>query len=120
MSYKTLNLVEKWVKKIGDSEQQRVIDRIMCVAFRQARDAGADFMNRKWIVEKLGRSLDWVTRNWNRNPQECFTDFGKGRPQQLSQESRNMVAQCSNKQRESNREVAQQIFRLRSKFNVLY
>ena len=106
-------------KKIGDSEQQRVIDRIMCVAFRQARDAGADFMNRKWIVEKLGRSLDWVTRNWNRNPQECFTDFGKGRPQQLSQESPNMVSQCSNKQRESNREVAQLIFRLRSKFNVL-
>src|SRR5687768_9776284 len=76
--------------KIGDSEEQRQIDRIMAVAFRQARDSGATFINRKWIAEKLGRSKDWVTDIWNKQPQECFTQFGEGRPQQLSQESRNI------------------------------
>ena len=33
-----------------DSEKQRVIDRIKCIAFREARDAGATFINRKWIA----------------------------------------------------------------------
>src|SRR5215469_5340903 len=74
--------------KLGDSEQQRVIDRIMCVAFRIARDEGANFINRKWIAKKLGRSPDWVTDNWSKSPEECFTQFGEGRPQQLSQESK--------------------------------
>ena len=49
--------------KLGDSEQQCVIDRIMCVAFRIARDEGANFIKRKWISKKLGRSPDWVTDN---------------------------------------------------------
>ena len=70
--------------KIGDSEKQRQIDRIMAVAFRQARDAGATFINRKWIAGKLDRSMDWVTDNGNRNPEECFTEFGEGRPQHLN------------------------------------
>ena len=70
--------------KIGDSEKQRQIDRIMAVAFRQARDVGATFINRKWIAGKLGRAVDWVTNNWNRNPEECFTEFGEGRPQRLN------------------------------------
>jgi len=46
--------------KIGDSEQQRQIDRIMCVAFRIAPDAGATFINlkienRKLKIEKSNR-----------------------------------------------------------------
>lgn len=98
-----------------DSENQRVIDRIMCVAFRQARDAGANFIDRKWIAKKLGRSLDWVTRNWNKNPEECFTEFGEGRPQQLSQESRNIIAKSSNCQRKGHRKVAREILQQRGK-----
>ncbi len=39
-----------------DNEQQRIIDRIKCIAFREAKDAGAEFINRKWISEKLGRA----------------------------------------------------------------
>ena len=64
---------------IGDSEKQRVMDRIMCISFRQAGDAGASFINRNWIAEKLGRTSRWVTDNWNKSPQECFTQFGEGR-----------------------------------------
>jgi hypothetical protein len=30
-----------------DNEQQRVIDRIKCVAFREAIEAGAEFIHRK-------------------------------------------------------------------------
>ena len=85
--------------KIGDSEQQRQIDRIMCVAFRIARDAGATFINRNWIANKLRRSVDFVKDNWNKSPQECFTQFGEGRPQQLSQESRDIIAELSNPSR---------------------
>jgi transposase len=101
--------------KIGDSEQRRQIDRIMAVAFRLARDDGANFINRKWVAEKLGRSMQWVTDNWNKSPQECSTQFGEGRPQQLSQESRNIVAESSNKQRKSHRQVAQEILQRRGK-----
>ena len=39
--------------KIGDSEQQRQIDRIMRVAFRIARDAGATFINLKIENRKI-------------------------------------------------------------------
>ena len=46
--------------KIGDSEQKVQIDRIMRVAFRIARDAGATFINlkienRKLKIEKSNR-----------------------------------------------------------------
>jgi hypothetical protein len=37
-----------------DSEQQRLIDRIKCVAFREAIEAGAEFIDRKWIARRTG------------------------------------------------------------------
>ena len=43
----------KMAGKIGDSEQQRQIERIMRVAFRIARDAGATFINLKIENRKL-------------------------------------------------------------------
>jgi len=101
--------------KLGDSEQLRVIDRIMCVALRIARDEGANFINRKWIAKKLGRSPDWVTDNWSKSPEECFTQFGEGRPQQLSQESKSIVVKSCNKRRSSNRKVVQEILQRRGK-----
>ena len=69
-----------------DSEQQRIIDRIKCVAYREARDAVAAFIDRKWIAQKLHRSVRWVTDNWLKTINECWTDFGAGRPLVLSQE----------------------------------
>jgi hypothetical protein len=42
--------------RIYDSENQRVIDRIMCI--RQARDAGATFINRQCIAKKTQSSSE--------------------------------------------------------------
>ena len=49
-----------------DSEQQRIIDQIKCVAYREARNAGAGFIDRQWIAQKLHRSVRWVFDNWRR------------------------------------------------------
>lgn len=36
---------------IGDSEEQRVIDRIRANAYREVMEEGAAFINRKWIAQ---------------------------------------------------------------------
>lgn len=38
-----------------DNEQQRIADRIKCVAFREARDAGATFIVRSGLLLTGGR-----------------------------------------------------------------
>ncbi len=58
-----------------DTEQQRVIDWIKCIAFREAKDSGATFIDRKWIAKRLERSLNWVTDNWNKSADAGFTHF---------------------------------------------
>jgi hypothetical protein len=98
-----------------DSEQQRIIDRIKCVAYREARDAGAGFIDRQWIAQKLHRSVRWVSDNWLKTENECWTDFGGGRPLQLSQESRNIVESGNHKQRKSCHEISKQILQKRGK-----
>ncbi len=35
-----------------DTEQQRVIDRIKCIAFREAKDSGATLIDRKLIADR--------------------------------------------------------------------
>jgi hypothetical protein len=50
-----------------DTEEQRIIDRIKCIAFREARDAGATFINRHWVTEKVHRSVQFVT-DWRQKP----------------------------------------------------
>ena len=63
-----------------DTENQRVIDRIMCIAFREARDAGAMFIDRSWIANKLRRSVWWVIDNWNKKPEaRMLEEKGPGR-----------------------------------------
>ncbi|CAF2518081.1 unnamed protein product [Rotaria sp. Silwood2] len=44
-----------------DTEEQRIIDRIKCIVFREARDAGAPFTNRHWVAKKVHRSVQFVT-----------------------------------------------------------
>ena len=39
-----------------DTEQQRMIDRIKCIVFREAHDAGAIFINRQWIADNTTQS----------------------------------------------------------------
>ncbi len=43
-----------------DTEEQRVIDRIRCIAFREGRDAGGTFIDRNWIAEKVHRSIRFI------------------------------------------------------------
>ncbi|CAF5130967.1 unnamed protein product, partial [Rotaria sp. Silwood1] len=44
-----------------DTEEQRIIDGIKCIAFREARNAGATFTNRHWVANKVHRSVQFVT-----------------------------------------------------------
>lgn len=100
---------------VGDSEEQRVVDRIRANAYREAMEAGATFINRKWIANKLHRSARWVTDNWKKGYESCFTEFGEGRPLKLSQESRNIIDECSGKRRRSCSQVAKIISEKRDK-----
>ena len=49
---------------IGDSEANRYFDRVRAVAWK---DAGAEFITKKWIAEKLKRSEGWVKRTWEKS-----------------------------------------------------
>ncbi len=53
-----------------DSEQQRSVDRIKCLAFREVRDAGAKFINRQWIAAKIYPTTrfvsEWCEKPWPR------------------------------------------------------
>ncbi|CAF4829191.1 unnamed protein product [Rotaria sp. Silwood1] len=56
-----------------DTEEQRIIDRIKCIAFREARDAGATFINRHWVANKVHRSVQFVT-DWQKSVDDIEED----------------------------------------------
>ena len=89
---------------IGDNEEQRVIDRIRANADRETMEEGATFINRKWIAQKLHRSERWVTDNWKKGYEHCFTEFGNGRPEKLSEEGKKTVMENSGKRSPRNME----------------
>jgi hypothetical protein len=96
--------------KINDSGEQRLIDRIKCIAFKDVKDSGAEFITRKWIAEKLKRSEKWVQCNWNKTEIQCFSDFEKcGRPLKLSQESRDIISASSGLRKQICAQVAREI-----------
>jgi hypothetical protein len=99
----------------GGSEQNRMIHRIRAITYREARDSGADFITKKWVTMRLGRSESWVTRNWRKTYKEILTHFGKGRPQIMSQESKSIVLEASNRRRKSNSVLSQDIASKRGK-----
>ncbi|CAF1513325.1 unnamed protein product [Adineta ricciae] len=72
-----------------DTEEQRIIDRIRCIAFRQAQDAGATFINRNWIAEKIHRPVRFITDWWQKPyDDQCFADYSNAGPKlKLSQAS---------------------------------
>ena len=50
---------------LHDSEEQRFVDRICCVTYREIRDemiarTGESIITRQWISKKLRHSEDWV------------------------------------------------------------
>src|SRR5277367_3360917 len=99
-----------------DSEEQRVVDRIRANAFGEAMEGGAAFINRKWIAKKLHRSERWVTDNWKKGYDDCYTHFSGGRPEKLSRKkSKDIINENNEKRRRSNSSIAKQIFQVRGK-----
>ena len=93
-----------------DNEEQRVIDRIKCIAFREARDAGATFINRQWISEKVHRSVRFVTDWWEKSYDQCFADYSNAGPKlKLSYASQDIIRKASGQQRKSCSVVAKEI-----------
>ena len=67
---------------IYDTEQQRIfIDRIKCITFREARDAGAKFIDRHWAAK------NYIVR------------FNASRKLKLLQASQDIILQASGQQR---------------------
>ena len=102
------------VTVLHDTEEQRFVDRIRCLTYREIRDEMIArtrdlFINRQWISEKPHRSEDWVRRTWNKTVEECYTQFVDGRSQVLSQENKNMIASASGIRSNSSRKVAREI-----------
>lgn len=99
-----------------DSDKIRFIDRIRSITFREARDAGASFISRKWIAMHIKRSERFVTFNWNRNVYDCESDFSDcGRPSSLSQESKEIIAESTGRAKKSLRGLANEIESKRGK-----
>jgi hypothetical protein len=93
-----------------DTEQQRMIDRIKCIAFREARDAGATFINRQWIADKIYRTTRFVSERWEKSYDQCFEDYSNvGAKPKLSEASRDIIRQASGQQRKSCAVVAKEI-----------
>jgi len=93
-----------------DTEEQRIIDRIKCIAFREARDAGATFINRHWVAKKVHRSVQFVTDWWEKPYDQCFADYSNaGRKLKLSQVSQDIILKSGGRQKKSCSVVAKEI-----------
>ena len=84
---------------LNDSEEQQFSDRIRCITYRESRDemiarTGDPIVTCQWISEKLHRDECWVRLTWNKTAEECYTQFGSGRPKIFFQESKNIIACC--------------------------
>ena len=100
-----------------DTEDQRIVDRIKYIAFRQARDAGATFINRQWIPEKVHRSIRFVARWWEKSYDQCFADYSNvGRKLKLTEASQDIIRQASGGQGKSRSIVAREIAEKRREY----
>ncbi|CAF1368481.1 unnamed protein product [Rotaria magnacalcarata] len=67
------------------------------------------FITRRWISEKLRRSERWVQQHWNKTTEECYTQFGSGRPEILTQDSKNIITSANGISGSSCRKVTREI-----------
>ena len=54
-----------------------MVDRIKCIAFCEARDAGATFTNRQWVTDEIHCTTRFVREWWEKPYNQCFTDYHK-------------------------------------------
>ncbi|CAH1796019.1 unnamed protein product [Owenia fusiformis] len=100
---------------VSDSEIQQFVDRVRCVAYREAMDSGADFICKKWIAKKIKRSDKFVQRCWKKPYDELVTQSRCGAPEVLSPASKEVIWDGSAKKRKSCTEVARDIKMKRGK-----
>ena len=79
------------VSILQDSERKCYLDHIHAAVFHGARDVGAAFITCSWVALRLMQSEDFVKRNWRKATEDCEIEFRDGQPEQLSQESKNVV-----------------------------
>ncbi|CAF2600198.1 unnamed protein product [Rotaria sp. Silwood2] len=73
-----------------------MIDRIKSIVFREARDAGATFINRQWIVDKIHRTTRFVSEWWKKSYDQCFADYSNADPKlKLSQAGQDIIREAS-------------------------
>ena len=63
---------------LNDSEEQRSLDRIYYMSYREIRDkmiakTGDSLIIRQWISEKLHHDKSSVPHTWNKAAEECYT-----------------------------------------------
>ena len=93
-----------------DTEEQRITDRIKCITFREARDAGATFINRQWVAKKVHRSVRFVTDWWEKPYDQCFSDYSNaGSKLKLSQVGQDTILKASGRPWKSCSVVAKEI-----------
>ena len=93
-----------------DGDQQRMIDRIRCIGFHEARNAGSTFINTQWVAEKVHRTTRFVTEWWEKSYDRYFTDYSNAGPKlKLSPASQDIVLNASSKQKKSCSAVATEI-----------
>ena len=94
---------------ISDIEEERHVDRIRALAWKEARDSGATFITRKWVARKLRRSLSWVKRTWKKTYDDCKHHGGAGRPESLSQGTKDVILEASHQRKRGSRTVAKEV-----------
>ncbi|CAF1074391.1 unnamed protein product [Adineta ricciae] len=85
-----------------DTEEQRIIDRIRCIAF-----------------QKIHRSVRSITDWWQKPYDQCFTDYSNADPKlKFSQAGPDIILEASGRQRESCSVVAKEIAEKRKEYVV--
>jgi len=104
---------------INDTEEQRIIDRIRAITYKELKNEGVEFITKKWVCEKLKRSRTWVTDNWNKSLEEVKKSCVGGRPEVLSQESKDIIKNANNKRKESCSRVVNELKIKRSRLEAV-
>ena len=60
------------------TEQERMIDRVKCIAFLEARDSDATFINWQWIADKIHRTIRFATEWQEKLYNQRSADYSKG------------------------------------------
>ena len=101
------------------SKSREFSDRIRCITFREARDAGATFSDRNWIAEKVHRSIRFITDWWQKSYDQCFADYSNaGRKLKLSRASQEIILEASGRPKKSYSMVAKEIAEKRKEYVV--